>query len=177
MYIQYICCSGWAVQGNDANVFTCLVFLWSETCILVFNGLFSNGPSDGFFSRQHKPDLKRVQQQWFQVKRKVVWCPLKLLFLLPSFSRAVGCYLHGCCFVLLVIFTRGVKQEETAENVNITRVPAKLCSFPDRNVTHGVAAVTDVATWQRKTSPRMTGAAPIRRILTVSIQFLIFKVA
>lgn len=46
----------------------------------------------------------------------------------------------------MVISTRGVKQEETAENVNIPRVPAKLCSFPVRIVTHGVAAVTDVAT-------------------------------
>lgn len=51
-----------------------------------------------------------------------------------------------CFFVLLVIFTRGLKQEETAENVNITRVPAKVGSFPVRIATHGVAAVTDVAT-------------------------------
>lgn len=49
-------------------------------------------------------------------------------------------------FVLLVVFTRGVKQEETAENVNITRVPAKLYSFPVHIATHGVATVTDVAT-------------------------------
>lgn len=120
MYIQYICRYGSVVSGKRSR-YVHVFGVWSEKCILIFNGLFPNRPSSWFFFQKRKPDLNGVvwwhrnHLQWFYRSSETGWiesrtklCDFQWLLLRvtryprPLYSH--GCFLVGFFFTVFLLF-------------------------------------------------------------------------